>query len=339
MVLSWFSSDPEDVAALVAKRSYGRAAKVLRARLERDPQNVSLELQLADVLQLDGQSAEAVAILLLAADGYARSGFLAKAIALLKKVQRIDPERAAAMDRKIAALAKERDEETARRASLCAPRPSRARAEAAEPRPVLPEPPDATALPAGGPEPPPEPDAPGQARAATPDDGLEFELEISGDDLESAPPAEARLEKTHLFSDFSADELLDVIRGLKLLTFAPGEIVVAEGEPGDSLLVLTTGTVLAFCKDPEGRYRKVREMTEGSFFGEVSILTGSPRTATITAATPIELLELDSGTLAAIAERRPHVSEVLRRFCAERAGSVEEIRIRMGRPGPPPASE
>jgi CRP-like cAMP-binding protein len=94
--------------------------------------------------------------------------------------------------------------------------------------------------------------------------------------------------------------------------------------------------VLAFCKDPSGKYHKVREMTEGSFFGEVSILTGMPRTATITAATPIELLELDHDTLAAISERHPHVRAVLREFCEARAGSLEEIRIRMGRTEPPP---
>lgn len=394
MGLSWFSAGAEDVAGLVAKRSFARAAKVLRAQLERDPRNVSLELQLADVLQLDGQGGEAVAILLRVADAYTRSGFLAKAIALLKKVQRIDPERAAAVDRKIAALAKERDDETARRTALreamqVRPRPQDASVRPATPEPPPEPPPEPAPEPAAPPEEPaeeapppvaahrrpvfdlptpsfeppvalsarpqpsaaPEPEAtprgpalePGPAPAAPmplPDaeaGTLEFELELGAEGLASGAPAEARLEKTPLFSDFSADELLEVIRGLRLLTFGPGEIVVAEGEPGDSLFVLTTGTVLAFCKDPQGRYRKVREMSEGSFFGEVSILTGLPRTATVTAATPIELLELDSATLASIAERHPHVHDVLRKFCEARAGSIEEIRVRMGRPGPPPA--
>ena len=331
MVLSWFSSGARDVAALVARKSYAKAAKILRAELERDPQNVALELQLADVLQLDGQGAEAVAILLFAADAYTRNGFLAKAIALLKKVQRIDPDRAVAMDRKIAALAKERDEETARRMALRGVRPAR------------PRPSEGTQEPAAAAAGPASPGALAteefpEALPAGLSVGLEFELEIPGEEAPPEPGAEARLEKTPLFSDLTAEELLEVIRGLRLLTYGPGEIVVAEGEPGDSLFVLTTGTVLAFCKDPAGRYRKVREMNEGSFFGEVSILTGRPRTATVTAATPVELLELDAPTLAAIAEEHPHVHDVLRDFCAARAGSVEEIRIRMGRPGPPPGS-
>jgi len=77
-------------------------------------------------------------------------------------------------------------------------------------------------------------------------------------------------------------------------------------------------------------------MSECSFFGEVSVLTGSPRTATVTAATPVELLELDVATLDAIAARHPRVDVVLREFCEARTGSVEEIRARMGRSGPPP---
>ena len=88
-----------------------------------------------------------------------------------------------------------------------------------------------------------------------------------------------------LFSDFSSDELVEVIKGLELLTYEAGDVIVAEGAPGDSLFVLTTGTVKAFVKDPDGHYHKVREMYEGAFFGEVSILTGKPRSATITAAT------------------------------------------------------
>ena len=319
MALPWFSGS-EDVAGLVARKSYGRAAKALRSRLEREPGNPALEIQLADVLALDGQEAEAVTILLRVADAWARDGFLAKAIALLKKVQRIDPARAEEVDRKLADLARTRDEEAERRAALLGKRLSRPRpteeAEKAEPHPI-------DEAPAAGPE----------------EEAFEVEIDMGAAEEAPAarPTAEERLEKTPLFGDFTSDELVEVIRGLRLVTFGPGEIVVAEGEPGDSLFVVSTGVVYAFCKDPQGRYRKVREMAEGSFFGEVSILTGSPRTATVTAATPVELLELDLPTLDAIAERHPHVGAVLRDFCTARTGSVEELRVRLGRTGPPPA--
>ena len=81
----------------------------------------------------------------------------------------------------------------------------------------------------------------------------------------------------------------------------------------------------------------MRELGEGEFFGEVSILTGSPRTATVTAAAPLELLELDLPTLESIAAERPHVVTVLEDISRARAGSLEELRVRMGRTAPPPA--
>lgn len=307
MAISLLSRAPVDVGELISKRSYARAAKLLRERIRKDPANLSLELQLADVLQLDGQVAEAVTLLVRLADGYARGGFVAKAIALFKKVQRLDPERGAAMDRKIAGLSKERDEDAARGIAF---------------REAL------------------QANAPTAAPAPSPGPGAGYaELDLSGMDDTAAegPSAGNGLEKTPLFSDFSGDELVEVMGGLRLVAFRPGDIVVAEGEPGDSLFVLATGSVKAFCKGPRGDYRKVREMGEGDFFGEVSILTGMPRSATITAATPLELLELDAPTLDSIAERHPHVLTVLRELCESRAGSVEEIRIRVGRTGPPPS--
>lgn len=327
MALSWLPARSGDVGALIARKSYARAAKLLRERLEEDPENVTLALQLADVLELDGQVTEAVGVLVRAADGYARGGFVAKAIALLKKVQRLDPERGADLDRQIADLAKERDAETERRRALREAISGRFR--------------------------PPASAAPGPAsdaeealtEAAAGDDAAEIDLS-SLDEPETEPetapepeaaPPENTLERTPLFSGFSADELVEVIRGLRLLTYTPGDVVVAEGEPGDSLFVISTGSVKAFCHDPRGEYRKVRELGEGEFFGEVSILTGSPRTATVTAAAPLELLELDLPTLESIAAERPHVVTVLEDISRARAGSLEELRVRMGRTAPPPA--
>ena len=130
--------------------------------------------------------------------------------------------------------------------------------------------------------------------------------------------------------DVQVVELHDCFTANELLTYEAGDVIVAEGAPGDSLFVLTTGTVKAFVKDPDGHYHKVREMYEGAFFGEVSILTGKPRSATITAATPCELLALDRSALESIAERQPNVMTILRHFCEARYGSVDEQQIRRG---------
>jgi cAMP-dependent protein kinase regulator len=120
-----------------------------------------------------------------------------------------------------------------------------------------------------------------------------------------------------LFDDFDEAELLEVIHGLQLRSFEPGDVVVVAGDPGDSLFVVATGIVKAFVPTTEG-HKLVREMEEGQFFGEISILTGSERTATVTAKTRCELLELDRATLDEITADHPHVWDVLREYAERR---------------------
>jgi hypothetical protein len=122
-----------------------------------------------------------------------------------------------------------------------------------------------------------------------------------------------------LFKDFSVDELVAVIQGLSLLTFDPGDIVISEGEPGDSLYMLTTGSVKVLKKNASGKPVAVGTLAEGAFFGEGSILTGRPRTATVVATSRCELLELDRDTLNGIVQTHPHVQDVLKDFARDRA--------------------
>jgi CRP-like cAMP-binding protein len=93
---------------------------------------------------------------------------------------------------------------------------------------------------------------------------------------------------------------------------------VGDGEPGDSLFVISSGRVKAYVKGADGRYKVARELGEGDFFGEIAILFGRPRTATVTAAERCELLELERATVETIAASHPHVREVLETFCNAR---------------------
>ena len=73
---------------------------------------------------------------------------------------------------------------------------------------------------------------------------------------------------------------------------------------------------------------------EGDFFGEVSLLEGSPRTATVTAAARSELLEIDRLTLGKIAHKHPRVWSVVRSFYEKRARSEAERAARSGQRAP-----
>ena len=426
MAISFGKAKEEDVVSLIAARKYARAIEILKVQLQKKGANPSLRMQLADVLILADKRQEAVALLLPLADQYARDGFAAKAVSVLKKVQRVDPGRRDVEER----LARQIEER--QREAVVLPRPSAIGMEevgagpavevahddgpsleigfvmapvstpaapaAPTPAPVEraplppraappPSSPDATLpvdsplvsplLADSGPPPalvePAEPslsfpapegevedydllyvgdaddaeeeidvplDAVEEAKAAAPMSAGQFADELMGlvdsvfQEFPGAPatpgptvsagPAGAprggsQIVVSPLFRDFSVDEMVAVIQGLRLLTFERGGVILREGSPGGSLYTLTSGRVRAFKKDPAtGKQSQLGDLAEGAFFGEVSILTGQPRMASIVALTRCELLELDRPTLDEITKAHPHVWDVLREFAEKR---------------------
>ncbi|HUG52291.1 MAG TPA: cyclic nucleotide-binding domain-containing protein [Vicinamibacteria bacterium] len=350
MVLEWLGGS-KDADALIARRKYAQAIETIQELLRKHGGDTRLRMKLADVLVLAGRDREAVPVLLDLADDLAAQGQAAKSIALLKKVQRISPGRSD-VDLKLADVIKARDRRqggfqpqgevavgyeppswgaSTFGADHFAPPPAYSaeqRIEAAR---------SARWNPSTRQE---EADAPDVSstvpiEAVREEDALtarEAEIQIldviqdalrppaahpSPPGATASPPA---FVDSPLFSGFSRDELVAVIRGLRLLAFEPGDIVLTEGDPGDSLFVLTEGRVKAFVRDPaQGRQMLMRELGEGDFFGEISILSGKARSATVTAATRCEMLELDRNTLDQISQSYPNVRQVLEEFYLARA--------------------
>jgi CRP-like cAMP-binding protein len=140
------------------------------------------------------------------------------------------------------------------------------------------------------------------------------------------------LRASPLFEGFSEEELLAFIQGLRLSIHEPGDIILTEGEPGASVFILAVGRVKVFVRNPIGHDVELVELKEGAFFGEISTLSGRPRSATVTAATRCELLELDRPSLDAIATTHPRIRQVLEEAYIQRAGSTKAERIRTAAP-------
>lgn len=104
--MSMWLGKVEVISKLIASKRYKKAIVLLRQNLQADRGNIWLRQQLADVLVLDGQKELAMAILARLADFFAQDGFHAKAIAIVKKMQRIDPTRTD-LDEKLAAIMNE----------------------------------------------------------------------------------------------------------------------------------------------------------------------------------------------------------------------------------------
>ena len=103
-----------------------------------------------------------------------------------------------------------------------------------------------------------------------------------------APPApEAAapqhfLQRIQLFSALSVEECNEVVKRMKRREFAPNQTIVREGAPGSSMFFITSGLVEIRKKDPTtGIDFLLTEMGPGQNFGEMSLLTAKPRTATV----------------------------------------------------------
>ena len=84
--------------------------------------------------------------------------------------------------------------------------------------------------------------------------------------------------------------------------FETDDDLVRQGEPGDSFLILRDGAAGVFVDD-----RLVRELGPGDFLGEISLIDGGPRTATVRATAPIDALVIGREDLATLIERHPSV--------------------------------
>ena len=81
---------------------------------------------------------------------------------------------------------------------------------------------------------------------------------------------------------------------MKILTFPPGAVVMREGEQSERFYVIAKGEALVVHHDPDGSERILNTLKPGDYFGEVGILSGHNRNATVRAKTSLEVMALDS---------------------------------------------
>jgi CRP-like cAMP-binding protein len=108
------------------------------------------------------------------------------------------------------------------------------------------------------------------------------------------------LRKIFLFQDLSENEVGEVLARTQTRTFAAGDVIIQEGETGDSLFIMVSGEVeitkqltLVLDEDtPKERVMTRLKAEDGVYFGEMTLLEDETRSATVTASTDCVLLEL-----------------------------------------------
>ncbi len=244
-------AETENAATLLAKKEYGRAAPLLKADLDKYPNNPRIRLQYADALAGSGSLDDAISQYEQTAKYYDDQGLTVQAIAVRKKADKV---------REFVATKK--------------PKGSSAATEPAQP--VF---------------------------------------------KQSVP-------KSPLFEVLSDEERAALVKEMELEQHDEGSVIISEGEPGTSMYIVTSGEVKVYTRGTgSGGSVYLAKLGEGEFFGEVSVLTGKPRTATITASQRTELLRLDKEKLDTALSKYPGIRKVLDDFYKKRAKHTVEAMI------------
>lgn len=119
------------------------------------------------------------------------------------------------------------------------------------------------------------------------------------------------------FSDVSCEAFVELVEKMAYLKVGPNHPVVKEDDPGTSLFLLVAGEV-SVAKGSGDAAAELARLGSGSLFGEMSLITAKPRTATVTTTKPAELFEIDRKLVDEVAKAHPAVSEEIVKFAKKR---------------------
>jgi hypothetical protein len=120
------------------------------------------------------------------------------------------------------------------------------------------------------------------------------------------------LARTAPFTILRADEIALLAGSAKPLTFGPMERIIVQGQEGDSLFAVVEGTVEVFLRREDGTDVDLGKRSSGTVLGEMSLLTGEPRSATVRAVDGALVYEVGRRQLEPVLAGRPELIEALR---------------------------
>ncbi|HVN24618.1 MAG TPA: ATPase, T2SS/T4P/T4SS family [Syntrophorhabdales bacterium] len=136
------------------------------------------------------------------------------------------------------------------------------------------------------------------------------------------------LRQTELLSGLDDVTLTTIAARLKKGAYPAGAVIVKEGEPGDALFLIISGLVEVKKREPSiGADLTLAKIGKGACFGEMSLLSGKPRSATVVAAEPTEVYLLGGKDFESLLLASPSMSLSLNRMFA---GRIEEMNLNKG---------
>lgn len=138
------------------------------------------------------------------------------------------------------------------------------------------------------------------------------------------------LKRVELFAQMTDEELRKLAVRLKYAPFAKGNVIAKQGTPAQHwLFVIINGEAEVYLEAANGEKRSLNVLGKGSFFGEMSLMTGSPRAASVVAKTDVECYRLDKEAFEEIMLDRPTIAEEITQILVERRAELDNAMQNM----------
>ena len=124
------------------------------------------------------------------------------------------------------------------------------------------------------------------------------------------------LKKTPLFAGCSKSELRELAKTADELDLREGTVLIREGRPGREFFVLIDGTAEVTKKG-----KKIADLGPGDWLGEIALITDSPRTATVTATSPVDVLVITDRRFRSVVQTMPSIALKMLASVGERLAS------------------
>jgi putative ABC transport system ATP-binding protein len=132
------------------------------------------------------------------------------------------------------------------------------------------------------------------------------------------------------------DQLSLTSSRLEPVTYPPGSVIVRQGDAADRFYVITKGEVDVLLQHPSGQEILVNRLGRGEFFGEIALLRGGTRIATVRAgAGEVEAMALDRDAFAELIRESEPTRRELERVISSRLGDISDLLEHVGLPSGP----
>jgi CRP-like cAMP-binding protein len=132
------------------------------------------------------------------------------------------------------------------------------------------------------------------------------------------------LGKVELFSQLNAAEFKGLAERLRYSPFAKGNVITRQGDTHSQwLYIIINGEAEVYVDAPNGKRRLVRSLGRGDFFGEMGLLTGAPRVASVIAKTDVECYRIDKDVVEELLRARPGIAEEVSHILVTRRAELD----------------